>query len=412
MITRLRVKNFRLLAKADLELARGAPTVLVGPNASGKSTVVEAFDFLRTAADEGLQEALLGSERGGLDMVRTAGASGPVSFEIAAELEDGAPGSEGRISVEYGFALEVSAPARHVVRSERLSIVDREASTGAGATVLERGYTKARLRDATSGETDSESRVQENELAIWAIRDLTRYPEMDALRRELLAIAVYFGFHDKPSWARARRNEGSARESRQLVPASRLDPWGHNLTDVLFSLQQRSGRAWKDLVRHFTAEFPHVKKISFPPIGGGRVTMSWTDRRFRDHDFYPEHMSDGMVALLQLLAATSDHGEPASALVFDEPELHLHPSAVRRLALMLDRAAERRTVVAATHSDHLLDHLGDPAGSIRICEVANGCAAFRRLDADRLKVWLKDYALSDLRRRNLVDSSNRETGEP
>jgi len=45
MITRLQVRNFKSLRDIDLEL--GPLNVLVGPNMSGKSNILDALRFLR-----------------------------------------------------------------------------------------------------------------------------------------------------------------------------------------------------------------------------------------------------------------------------------------------------------------------------------------------------------------------------
>ena len=47
MLRRIRIKNFKLLRDVTLEFPYASvPTVLIGTNASGKSTVIEVLDFL------------------------------------------------------------------------------------------------------------------------------------------------------------------------------------------------------------------------------------------------------------------------------------------------------------------------------------------------------------------------------
>ena len=47
----------------------------------------------------------------------------------------------------------------------------------------------------------------------------------------------------------------------------------------------------------------------------------------------------------------------------DEPELHLHPGLVSRVAQLLDAGAEQHAILVATHSRPLLDALVDPGES-------------------------------------------------
>jgi predicted ATPase len=83
MLERLRVRNFKLLRDAELEFHHDVPTVLIGPNASGKSTVIEVLDFLARCAAEGLEAAVVA--HGGMSAIRTVGVTesvGPVAREL------------------------------------------------------------------------------------------------------------------------------------------------------------------------------------------------------------------------------------------------------------------------------------------------------------------------------------------
>jgi len=53
MITRLAVKGFRALKDFALDVPRGVPVVLIGSNGTGKTTILEVFDFLRDVASGG-----------------------------------------------------------------------------------------------------------------------------------------------------------------------------------------------------------------------------------------------------------------------------------------------------------------------------------------------------------------------
>ena len=55
-ITKVWAKNFRSIEHAELEL--DPLTVLVGPNASGKSNLLDILGFLADAARDGLENAI------------------------------------------------------------------------------------------------------------------------------------------------------------------------------------------------------------------------------------------------------------------------------------------------------------------------------------------------------------------
>jgi predicted ATPase len=104
-VTRLRVRNFASIAECDVVL--GPLTVLVGFNAAGKSSFLDALRFLADALATSPGRAL--SSRGGLERVlhRTADNRSAESFTIEVDLQlaSDVPGKEpmvARYSVEIG----------------------------------------------------------------------------------------------------------------------------------------------------------------------------------------------------------------------------------------------------------------------------------------------------------------------
>ena len=115
-----------------------------------------------------------------------------------------------------------------------------------------------------------------------------------------------------------------------------------------------------------------------------------------------------MIVYLCLLSLIL-HPLQRAVLALDEPDAHLHPSAVRRLMALAHDPAERHLIVV-THSNALLDELQDPAASIRIVESTRDGARIRKLDAAALDIWRSEYRLSDLRRTGLLDPTNTAYG--
>ena len=112
-----------------------------------------------------------------------------------------------------------------------------------------------------------------------------------------------------------------------------------------------------------------------------------------------------MVAYLCLLVSVV-HPLHRGVLALDEPDAHLHPSALRRLMALAQESHADRALLITTHSNALLDELRDPAASVRIVEPSPDGARIRRLDPDALAAWRSEYSLSDLRRTGLLDQSN------
>lgn len=116
MLERLRIKNFKLLRDVELKLQTTTPTVLIGPNASGKSTIIEVLDFLARCATEGLERALVA--HGGMSAIRTAGIKEPV--ELITSWRFSAPDTKKSWKLCWTLALEAGPNEQVVIRSESL----------------------------------------------------------------------------------------------------------------------------------------------------------------------------------------------------------------------------------------------------------------------------------------------------
>jgi predicted ATPase len=92
--------------------------------------------------------------------------------------------------------------------------------------------------------------------------------------------------------------------------------------------------------------------------------------------------------------------EPPALILLDEPELGLHPYAIRLLAEMLDAASRRAQVLLATQSVTLLNHFS-PA-DVLVAENDGIETTFTRLDEAVLAQWLQQYSLGELWEKNVL----------
>lgn len=106
-------------------------------------------------------------------------------------------------------------------------------------------------------------------------------------------------------------------------------------------------------------------------------------------------LSDGTLRWLMLLIVLLDPAPPP-VICIDEPELGLHPDMIPTLADLLRDASTRTQLVVTTHSQSLVECFSDDPESVCVCEKVEGATQIRRLEADRMKVWLKDYSLGQL----------------
>ena len=115
-------RNFQ----GQVEMTLAPRVFLLGPNASGKSNVLDALRFLRDTADQGLQAAI--SSRGGMGAIRSFHARRPPGFNLAITV-----GNKNR-PAQWRYSLQVrNHPQKHVPE-----VVAEIVTDGSGAPVLRR----------------------------------------------------------------------------------------------------------------------------------------------------------------------------------------------------------------------------------------------------------------------------------
>lgn len=167
---------------------------------------------------------------------------------------------------------------------------------------------------------------------------------------------------------------------------------------------------WRQGIHSLLA--PGARELRLVAEVEGEIGASSTSRTTLTYELgvklHAHQLSSGMLAYLGLLAAVLSPS-PAAALGFDEPDLHLHPSLLRRAVSLFEQASDSSAVVVATHSDRMLDFLADPARSIRVCEATERGVELRRLDEAALKEWRERYSMSELRSRGQLDPTNADS---
>ena len=386
---RLRALTIRgLRTIADLSLELDGLTVLVGDNGSGKSSILEAFEFCRRIGGGDFLTSL-NTVHGGLGSLLRRGAEQLV-VDVHVEL----PGSEGPASIAQ-YRLGLMFHGQQTVVAETFRLV-----TGDGAEpqiLFRRDGPSAEVRrgsELVALTRDSAPRRMRSELLLSELSGpLSPHPAIDWLREALAAIEVHLPFEVTPSWAaRAHQRPSSARGSVLLQPADQLALFGSNLANVFHTLRNERPREHWDATMDFVRMGlgGDVESVNTrADAGGGAIAVAL---ELADQDeLLPAHaLSDGQLAWLCFVALYRLDSE-RSLLAFDEPELHMHPELLVRVVQLFEDMARSHPVIVATHSDVLLDALSEPARSVLVCELEGGATKLRRLDEATLRRWMERY---------------------
>ena len=203
---------------------------------------------------------------------------------------------------------------------------------------------------------------------------------------------VVYHFHDTSPSASVRR-QGPINDNESVRPNA------ENLAAFLYRIQMTHPDCYakiRDVVR-LAAPFFEDFKLRPVPATPELIQLEWLQRG-SDYPFLASQLSDGTLRFICLATALLQPGQPATVL-FDEPELGLHPFA-RSLLGSLIRRESWSQVIVSTQSPLLLNEFVPK--EIVVVERSDGQSILRRLDSEQLKDGLADYTLGELWQKNLL----------
>ncbi len=371
--TQFRASSYRLLRAVQLDLEQQPLAVLVGPNQSGKSTVLDALQLLADAALGRLEDALV-RKRGGLLSIQSRGAdASPVTLE--ADFKDATGGNH-----RYGLQLRAVGTHDFAVE-EALSSMEH----GRWNPVLTRS-----LGSATIAGTQLQLK-DPHETVLWQIRGAGAAILGD-VAAALSHIAIYPYFQTGAGWASPEKVP--MRLPGQPQARSRLDPSGGNLTAALLSIREEQPEDWAELVQVLKLVFPRFHALVLRPVARGTLQLEWEDEGGARFD--ASELSDGTMGLLATLCALYQRGR--SLIAIDEPEQHLHPDALLRLVGVAQSVSARQPVLFTTQSDALIGLLDETPDAVVIARRDEEGTQLVRPKLSELQEWLKTFSLRDMRR--------------
>ena len=318
-VTRLELQAWRNFSRR-IEITLGGRAFFIGPNASGKSNILDALRFLRDVAGAGLQDAV--RIRGGMSEIRSLHTRRFPGVRIAVDV--GSREQPARWSYELHFRMH---PRRHV------PVIEGERVRDNGRTILERPDDRDREDAERLTQTHLEQ-VSENQ----KFRVLARFFE-----------SVRY-LHIVPHVVRELRRDGDYRD----------DPFGSDFLEQIAATNKRSREArLKKIQEALRAAVPQFEKLELDRGLTGDWHLyadykHWRPKAARQNE---TTFSDGTLRLLGLLWALAEQGGP---LLLEEPELSLHDALVSRLAGLMARMNRKtgRQVLVTTHSVALLRDRG------------------------------------------------------
>ena len=369
MITRLVIKGYKSLEDVDLML--GALTLVIGPNASGKSNLLDAMGLLSRMVTGDTLESAFDEHRGNSIEAFFVPPGGLLSrkvltFSLGVEVElsnstveaverrvrdmrEGLPASrDSRRVIErrmrYDLTIEfLTSTGMLRVRDERLVALRRD-----GEERKDRKPFLGKVGDRLHLRMEGQAHPIYHDLGLDHTVLSTplyppHYPHITAFKEELRHWRFYYF---DPSVMRA---ESSLRDVHMLG----YD--GRDLAGYYHSLKIRNSKQFDNLVRTLKTVVPSADGVHTTVTPNGLVQLNLIESRI---NYSSRVISDGTLRVLGLLAMVAPGG-PSTTIGFEEPENGVHPRRLQIVARLLDNTAQQhgKQLIVTTHSSQLPDYI-------------------------------------------------------
>ena len=358
-IGKLTIRGFESIRNLD-SFCLNDINVFIGANGAGKSNFVSYFRMLGEMVEQRLQ--LWVSKQGGSDRILTYGIK--ETSQLFSYIEFGING--------YEFELEPTVAGGFAFSKERLFFDGPY--FGPDWTSLGSGHQEAKLKDFY--ETEKPGRVADycySSISGWKV----------------------FHFHDTSDTAGLKRL-GALHDSAYLRPDA------SNLAAFLYKLRHNSMDTYTHIRKVVQLAIPFfddfVLRPEQLPTGESQIRLMWRQKN-SDYALWPSQLSDGSIRFICLTTALLQP-DPPSTIIFDEPELGLHPYAITLLGSLMRSASKDIQLIVSTQSVPLLNEFS--IGDLVIVEREEDVSVFKRCDEADLQIWLEDYSVGELWEKNVL----------
>ena len=373
MITRVVINGYKSLWDVDIEL--GALTLVIGPNASGKSNLLDALGLLSRMVTGGTITSAFQEHRGnpleaffvppgGLEELLSKSVL-TFSLGVEVELSDATVGTVERRIRDMREGLPADSRAdrpdskRVIERRMRYDLtIEFLTSTGMlrvrdeRLVALRRNGEERKDRKPFLGKVDDRLHLRMEGQAHPIYHDLgldhtilstplypPHYPHITAFKEELGRWKFYYF------------DPYVMRLESALKDVDTLGYDGRDLASYYRGLEFRNLKQFENLELALKMVVPAAHGVSTELTRGGIVQLNLVES---DTVYSSRVISDGTLRVLGLLAMLAPDG-PATTIGFEEPENGVHPRRLQIVARLLDNAAQQhgKQLIITTHSSKL-----------------------------------------------------------
>ena len=377
------IRHYKSLDNVVIEFSNPI-TVLVGPNAVGKSNIVDCLRFVRDAVGSDLEHAV--SKRGGIGRVRQYSKTKPFKVSVKLEfIQDFADYSDR--PAQYEFAIESQTASNYTVDSERSTFYE----SGRKGDVPEKShFTRDKSGLVQSAKSERPYKVALDQLALGQSRGLLVPPAWPIERfvRDWRCSEIYPNRLREPNTPdKDKVLSEDGRNWASVLKALRRTPRGKDALDRVFEAMRVAVPSFQDVTVSAVGSY-------LVPLFRCTVGSQGKDRV----EFDPVQLSDGTLRIFGILLALYQVPAP-KLLVIEEPEQAVHPGVLGVLADAFREASESTQIIVTTHSPHFIDHFQPE--EVRVVSLEAGLTKVAGVKATQLQavkrkvMSMQDFMLAE-----------------
>lgn len=350
LLKHIHVEGFKSIKNLDLDLQ--PLNIIIGPNGAGKSNFIGIFEFLYEIVNKRMQKYV--AEKGGAEKFLFFGSKETNKIAINASFSCNT----------YKADLKPAEPDTLLFAWETACYEDK-------------------CTEKFFNLNGKESKL-----------DTTDEFKVVYTLRYMKGFQVYH-FHDTSKNSPLRK-----RASVNDTVGLRAD--GNNLASVLYKLKNTESlyHCYRDIVSAVQIVAPYFQDFILEPEESS-ILLRWQHKN-SDSFFDVTDFSDGT---LRFIALATLLNQPLKmmpdTILIDEPELGLHPLALKILAEMMQSVSKQEKQIIATTQSVTLINQFQPENII-VADRKDNQSVFRRLEKGEVENWLDEYAMGDIWEKDII----------
>ncbi len=366
-LSKIKLSGYKSYSSKYADTIRlGDLNILIGANGAGKSNFISFLEMIAYIASGGLDKFV--AKNGFSGSLMHFGESG--TEKIRGELEF----IDDDKKDNYSFTLSASVGGK--------LYFEREAATYQSGNSVVPYKREFGVSTAESG------------LIEFAESDITV-----GIILKMLKSCRIFHFNDTSI-------NSAMRSQAYLYDNSYLRADAGNIAAFLYRIRSEKKAYYDRIINVIREVFPRFDDFVLEPTSlnnsDNYVLLNWKENG-SDVVFGPHMLSDGtirFVALVTLLLQPENM--LPGVIILDEPEMGLHPFAIKILADLIYQVSDKVQIIVATQSVELLNHFDCDDILITEYDERLKSSLIRRLDKEKLRAWLEEYTIGELWDKNIL----------